>query len=597
MEVLQQVKLLVYIGWQLNKQINMKNIFYILLLLPTIIFAQYPNNSGHKITLGEQTTADGLIYRGRVTDTTLTVKSDTAAYFVLDTANLNLYTYKASATGRKWRQLGADTASIAYVNTYGTQTVNGAKTFSSTVTGARFDPTSSNASGNGMYLPAANSLGFSTAGVNRMTINSSGFIGINGASTADVIMNILSNANGFNLFLDKSAGFGAVMQMRNTSSQSTGLFRVINSSNTIISEYTPTTNGINFSIGNLGVNSTTTSAFLQLGSGTSSTAPLKFTSQTNLLNTPEMGAVEFSTGKLYFSPASGAGNRKEIAYAENFVDLTTNQLVGGTKTFTSNTLNVSDSNGAGFANFGNASGRNQYQYNNFGGGQAGEYGWQFGRSASNGFLPDAYFIYNIRKNNVALGIDTNSNVGIGTNFSMPTQKLHVVGSGLFTGNVGIGSATPTTSGSGITFPAAQSASTNINTLDDYEEGFFSVQLRFGGNNTGYTFYGNAGVFGKYTKIGDVVCVTIMVGILSKAAGASTGNATITGLPFTSASNGVNLGGGINISNAISIDGASFYMTSNSTTLVLQNGNGVNLTDANFGAFLGEIHMNFVYQVN
>jgi hypothetical protein len=150
---------------------------------------------------------------------------------------------------------------------------------------------------------------------------------------------------------------------------------------------------------------------------------------------------------------------------------------------------------------------------------------------------------------------------------------------------------------GIRFPATQSASTNVNTLDDYEEGSFSVQLKFGGNNTGYTFYGNAGVFGKYTKIGDVVCVTIMVGILSKAAGASTGNATITGLPFTSASNGVNLGGGINISDAISIDGASFYMTSNSTTLILQNGNGVNLTDANFGAFLGEIHMNFVYQVN
>jgi hypothetical protein len=150
---------------------------------------------------------------------------------------------------------------------------------------------------------------------------------------------------------------------------------------------------------------------------------------------------------------------------------------------------------------------------------------------------------------------------------------------------------------GIRFPSTQSASTNVNTLDDYEEGSFSVQLKFGGNNTGYTFYGNAGVFGKYTKIGDVVCVTIMVGILSKAAGASTGAATITGLPFTSASNGVNLGGGINISDAISIDGASFYMQSNSTTLVLQNGNGVNLTDANFGAFLGEIHMNFVYQVN
>jgi len=105
-----------------------------LALLPCLAWAQYPSNGNQKITLGEQTTADGLIYRGVAADTTLTAKSDTAAYFVLDTANLNLYTYKASATGRKWRQLGADTAAIAYVNTYGTQTVNGAKTFTTAPT-------------------------------------------------------------------------------------------------------------------------------------------------------------------------------------------------------------------------------------------------------------------------------------------------------------------------------------------------------------------------------------------------------------------------------------------------------------------------------
>jgi hypothetical protein len=104
-----------------------------LLLLPCLAWAQYPSNGNQKITLGEQTTADGLIFRGVAADTTLTAKSDTAAYFVLDTVNINLYTYKASATGRKWRQLGADTASIAYVNTYGTQTVNGLKTFTDTM--------------------------------------------------------------------------------------------------------------------------------------------------------------------------------------------------------------------------------------------------------------------------------------------------------------------------------------------------------------------------------------------------------------------------------------------------------------------------------
>lgn len=105
-----------------------------LFLLPCLAWAQYPSNGNQKITLGEQTTADGLIWRGIASDTTLTAKSDTAAYFVLDTANLNLYTYKVSATGRKWIQVETDSASIAYVNTYGTQTVNGAKTFTTAPT-------------------------------------------------------------------------------------------------------------------------------------------------------------------------------------------------------------------------------------------------------------------------------------------------------------------------------------------------------------------------------------------------------------------------------------------------------------------------------
>jgi 6-phosphogluconolactonase (cycloisomerase 2 family) len=67
-------------------------------------------------------------------DTTLTTKSDTAAYFVLDTVNKKLYFYKASAIP-KWNEIsgsgggGVDSTAIKYVNTYGTQTVNGVKTF------------------------------------------------------------------------------------------------------------------------------------------------------------------------------------------------------------------------------------------------------------------------------------------------------------------------------------------------------------------------------------------------------------------------------------------------------------------------------------
>jgi hypothetical protein len=97
----------------------MKNIFYILLLLPTIIFAQYPNNSGHKITLGEQTTADGLIYRGVASIDTLTAtnkitranKQDTSAFILLDTVTNLLWHYKTASNG--WSQAGGSTLDTA----------------------------------------------------------------------------------------------------------------------------------------------------------------------------------------------------------------------------------------------------------------------------------------------------------------------------------------------------------------------------------------------------------------------------------------------------------------------------------------------------
>jgi len=106
----------------------MKNIFYILLLLPTIIFAQYPNNSGHKITLGEQTTADGLIFRGVASIDTVTAtskitranKQDTSAFLLLDTTTNLLWHYKTASNG--WLQAGGstfDTTTLNLVSRFG----------------------------------------------------------------------------------------------------------------------------------------------------------------------------------------------------------------------------------------------------------------------------------------------------------------------------------------------------------------------------------------------------------------------------------------------------------------------------------------------
>jgi hypothetical protein len=95
--------------------------------------------------------------------------------------------------------------------------------------------------------------------------------------------------------------------------------------------------------------------------------------------------------------------------------------------------------------------------------------------------------------------------------------------------IGVGNATPSTSGAGITFPATQSASTDANTLDDYEEGTWTPT---DGSGAGLTFTAASGV---YVKIGRIV--TVQCGI-SYPTNSSTAGARMSGLPFTtSTSNG------------------------------------------------------------
>lgn len=85
------------------------------------------------------------------------------------------------------------------------------------------------------------------------------------------------------------------------------------------------------------------------------------------------------------------------------------------------------------------------------------------------------------------------------------------------------------SGTGITFPATQSASTDVNTLDDYEEGGWTPTL----NN--FTLSGTQTPSGTYTKIGRMVYLTVYVtntDTITSVAGTS----TIGNLPFTPNSN-------------------------------------------------------------
>lgn len=83
-----------------------------------------------------------------------------------------------------------------------------------------------------------------------------------------------------------------------------------------------------------------------------------------------------------------------------------------------------------------------------------------------------------------------------------------------------------TAGTGIAFPATQLASSDANTLDDYEEGTFTPTIA-GSTTTGVGTYGVQ--TGNYTKIGNMVSVRIY---LQWSAHTGTGNISIAGLPFT-----------------------------------------------------------------
>jgi len=96
----------------------MKKILF-LLLFPAFAMAQYPGNAGQKITLGEQTTADGLVFRGVASIDTVTAtskitrenKQDTSVFILLDTVTNLLWHYKTASNG--WSQAGGSTLDTA----------------------------------------------------------------------------------------------------------------------------------------------------------------------------------------------------------------------------------------------------------------------------------------------------------------------------------------------------------------------------------------------------------------------------------------------------------------------------------------------------
>jgi len=162
------------------------------------------------------------------------------------------------------------------------------------------------------------------------------------------------------------------------------------------------------------------------------------------------------------------------------------------------------------------------------------------------------------------------------------------------GTVVLSGGDTSANGTGITFPATQSASSNANTLDDYEEGTFTPTIVYSGTNT--PTYSGGGQLGRYTKIGRIVEIQIY---LSWNENGSTGNVTVGALPFTSVTSNARavpsiLSFGLTgLPTNISVTG---FVNSNATTILLcLNDNAATVLTATYTDNDQDIYLTVTYE--
>jgi hypothetical protein len=167
------------------------------------------------------------------------------------------------------------------------------------------------------------------------------------------------------------------------------------------------------------------------------------------------------------------------------------------------------------------------------------------------------------------------------------------------GNIGLGGATPTTSGTGITFPASASASTDGNTLDDYEEGTWTPGYApaSGAAFTSIAYdFQNAG----YTKIGRQVTCSCAFRISSLTKGSASGAVNLTGLPFTvNSSNTLNAFVPVGLAESFVNNPSNIRTTISTTNAVIQKNfanTSLQVADMNTGANTNHMGLVFTYSI-
>jgi hypothetical protein len=149
------------------------------------------------------------------------------------------------------------------------------------------------------------------------------------------------------------------------------------------------------------------------------------------------------------------------------------------------------------------------------------------------------------------------------------------------------------SGYGIDFSATAGTGTS-ELLDDYEEGTWTPELRFGGATTGIAY---ATQYGTYTKIGRLITAYGKIALSSK--GSATGNAELYGLPVTLPTGGIGVPALAYAFNVTHSGSLNFHAEGTTNRIALQQasdaGSVAYLLDGNF-ANNSDLEISITYMV-
>jgi hypothetical protein len=334
--------------------------------------------------------------------------------------------------------------------------------------------------------------------------------------------------------------------------------------------------------------------------------------------------LQLSNGKLFLSEVDESVGGKIYGYNDTSVNLYAGGLKFQSRFFDGANYVFADRltiNGAGNVGIGLSAPTQKLEIQDAAAGAAIKVSNTGGGSAQLAISSNATSVATLSFTNSLTLSGGNVGIGAGT----PSGKLHVFGGDIFLGasyalkfsstsymtpENNVSGAEISTAGSlvvktgatpaerirvtdnGLTFNGDTAAA---NALDDYEEGTWTMGVSFGGASAGVTYTLNTG---KYTKIGRQVTVTGYLVLSNK--GSSTGDAKITGLPFTITNANENYAAAtlwfnkITFANQFQGNGAI-----NSTTITLEEttvlGVGSSLTDADF-ANDSNIILSFTYFV-